>query len=238
MIIIYDVLEKTLNSRNISIETDPVTHKKANVELLVLQRYLSIFGPFATFGRQEVIAINSDLQQEIPKKEWPAPLKAAAQQLKDETPFAWGLFRNVYIVAGVFAALTVITPMLNKNRAARATEDAGAIEARFATTAAGDLLKVALLGNADGSGQHGVTLMKVVRKNADTLVVKRHKEVSEGFDIEATNSLDRNDAAFSNEEEKYAANSFTQSKILVPFPDESGKSPMAHATARDIEKAK
>lgn len=239
MIIIYDINEKVLNSRNISISATLDSKEKKNVELFVKQKYLSLFGPIGTLGLQEVIAVDTVSDAIIPKKQWTEELKTEAKYLKDETPFAWGLFRNLYIIAGVFLALIVVAPVLNKNRAANETERLKAMEADFSTTGPGDLLMVFLHGNADGSGSKGVTMMKVLRLSGDTLVVKRHKEIAAGFKTEDAAALDHKDEAFKPDEEKYKLGAYNdRNKILLPFPSADNTSPSAVASVRDIEKAK
>lgn len=222
MFIIYDIKEKTLNSRTVLTEIDPLTRSKSNVQLDVYQQYLSLFGPFGPISMQQVRAIDLERNIEIPKKEWSEELKSEAQNLKADTPFAWRLFRNIYIIAGVFVAMSVIAPIVNKNRAEKAALTSEATAASLAAVAPGDVLRVFLMPSPEMT-QPQVTLMKVVRIDGDTLVVKGHKEVKQGFSAEDASALDHQDDAFNAEEKKYNFRNFKSNKLISEFPASSHK---------------
>lgn len=222
MFIIYDIKEKTLNSRTVLIETDSLTRSKSDVQLDVYQQYMSIFGPLGPIGVQQVRAIDLNQNIEIPKKEWSEELKSEAQNLKAETPFAWRLFQNIFIIAGVFIGLSVIGPILNKNRAEKAAVASEARAASLVAVAPGDVLRIFLMPSPEMT-EPLVTLMKVVRIEGDTLVVKGHKEVKKGFSAEDAAALDHHDAAFNEEEKKYNFRNFKSNKLISEFPASSHK---------------
>lgn len=222
MFIIYDIKEKTLNSRTVLTEIDPLTRSKSNVQLDVYQQYMSLFGPFGPISMQQVRAIDLERHIEIPKKEWSEELKSEAQNLKADTPFAWRLFRNIYIIAGVFVAMSVITPIVNKNRAEKAAVTSAATAASLAAVAPGDILRVFLMPSPQMT-EPQVTLMKVVRIDGDTLVVKGHKEVKKGFSAEDASALDHDDVAFNAEEKKYSFRNFKNNKLISEFPEDAHK---------------
>lgn len=239
MIIVYSINEKILNSKKLFIAQSNEGSGKSNVELTVHQQYLSLFGPMGPLGFQRVEAFDLDRNEAIPPKKWSDEIKQEAQNLKAETPYAWGLFRNTFIIAGVFLALFLIMPIVNQNRAKNQAADLTLMKEKFKTTAPEDILRVSLLGNADGGGERGITLMKIVRMNGDSLVVKRHEKVLPGFTADVADALDAKDSSFQNKEEKFQLkhyNTYEVHKILLPFPDESQSSPSAIGTVLDIDK--
>lgn len=233
--IFYNINERKLNSKKVLLETNSIPGVKKNVQLTVSQNYLSLLGPFAPFGLQYVTAFDLDTNQLIETKNWTPELKEQAKILKKETPYAWGLFRNTFIVAGLFAALFMIAPIMNKNHMASAAEDQERIKTAFSKIKHGDLLRVALSPKEQQAG--GVTLMKVVRISGDTLVIKRHKEVAEGFRTEACSTLDHSEAAYQLQEEKYNMKNFNSYHLIMPFATKENTSPAYVGTAQDIETA-
>lgn len=234
MIIIYDIKEKILNNRKLTIELDSSTRNRNNVELFVIQKYMSLFGPFGPIDKQGVIALNTDTNQEIPEKDWPQALVTEANVLKGETPFAWGLFRNLYIVAAVFLGLSIIAPIINKNRIQNQAASMALTNEGFNSIAAGDVLAVALLTPDVGH----MSLMKVVKIDGDSLFVKKNKNKVQSFEASATASLDHSDAAYEPEEIPCMLGSFKSHKGIVPHKTAANPNTQAIATAVGIEKAK
>lgn len=235
MIIIYNIKEKTLNSRTLSIEKDPLTRNKSNIQLFVVQKYLDLFGPMAPLGAQEVIAVDTDLDQQIDKKQWPDSISAEAKRLKEDTPYAWGLFRNLFIIIGIFGLLAIIGPIIQKNRAARTAANMETQKADYASVNTGDVLTVRYLS---AEGISGVSLMKVVRINGDTIVVRRNKIISDNLLPDESANMDHSDATFEPTHESFMLAGFKQYQNLTPFPDADGHRTMAIASALGIEKAK
>lgn len=102
---------------------------------------------------------------DIPRKYWNESLVIKAKEEKAKIPFQIGLIRNFFIFVAILAVLSIVMPIVNKNKVAIDIENN--LNQRISDIKAGDIYHCYF--RDDKANDLGISTMKITKVQADTI---------------------------------------------------------------------